>query len=69
MTYTTAHGQILNQLSKARDQTHVLMDTNQVHYYWATVGAPQAEFESFTYLMKKHLIGLEMFPYIYLHGL
>ena len=29
---------ILNPLSGAIDQTHVLMDTTQVHYHWATTG-------------------------------
>ena len=29
---------ILNPLSKARDQTHILMDTTQVHYHCATTG-------------------------------
>ena len=28
--------QILNPLSKARDQTHILMDISGVHYLWAT---------------------------------
>ena len=32
--------QILNPLSKARDQTRVLMDTNRVHYCCATIGTP-----------------------------
>ena len=31
---------ILNQLSKARDQTHVFMDAGQVHDHWATIGIP-----------------------------
>ena len=31
------HG-ILNPLSKARDQTQVLMDTSRVHYRWAITG-------------------------------
>ena len=30
--------QVLNPLSKARDQTHVMMDTSQVCYHWATMG-------------------------------
>ena len=30
--------QILNPLSEARDQTHILTDTSQVHYLWATTG-------------------------------
>ena len=31
---------ILNPLSEARDQTHILIDTCQVHYHWATVWTP-----------------------------
>ena len=31
---------ILNPLSRARDQTCVLMDTSQVCYCWATMGTP-----------------------------
>ena len=31
---------IFNSLSKARDQTHILMDTSQVHYHWATRREP-----------------------------
>ena len=30
--------QILGPLSEARDQTHILMDANWVHYLWATTG-------------------------------
>ena len=33
---------ILDPLSKARDQTRILMDTNQIHGSGATVGTPQA---------------------------
>ena len=29
---------ILNPLSEARDRTHILMDTSQAHYRWATLG-------------------------------
>ena len=32
--------QILNPLSKARDRTHIIMDTSQVRYRWTTMGAP-----------------------------
>ena len=34
-TYTSAHGNAgsFNPLSEARDQTHVLMDTSQIHYH------------------------------------
>ena len=38
---------IFNPLSKAKDQTHILMDTSQVHYHWATMGTPHFVF-SFT---------------------
>ena len=38
--------QILNPLSEARDQSHVLMDTSQVHYCWATMGTPVSSFWS-----------------------
>ena len=34
--------QILNPLSEARDCTHILMDTSQVCYHWATMGTPSA---------------------------
>ena len=30
--------QTLNPLNKARDRTHILMDTSQVHYRWTTMG-------------------------------
>ena len=29
---------ILNLLSRARDWTHILLDTSQIRYHWATVG-------------------------------
>ena len=31
---------ILNPLSKAKDRTHLLMDTSQVRYHWTTTGTP-----------------------------
>ena len=31
---------ILNPLSKARDRTHMLMDTSQIRFCCATVGTP-----------------------------
>ena len=31
---------ILNQLSEAREPTHILMDTNQLHFHWTTRGTP-----------------------------
>ena len=36
--------QILNPLSKARDQTHFFMVTSQVSYCWAMMGTPVSEF-------------------------
>ena len=32
--------QVLNPLSRDRDQTCILMDTGQVHYHWAMTGTP-----------------------------
>ena len=48
-TYTTAHGQcrILNPLSKARDQTPILMDNS-----WVVSAAPQWELQ-FTYFFER----------------
>ena len=31
---------IFNPMSKTRDWTHILIDTNWVHYHWATMGTP-----------------------------
>ena len=33
--------QILNVLSEDRDQIHILLDTSQIRYHWATRGTPQ----------------------------
>ena len=41
---------ILNSLSKARDQTLILMDTNWIHFHCTTMGTP-----SFAYFFKKSL--------------
>ena len=38
LQHSSQQCQIPNPLSKVRDQTHVLMDTSQVHYHWATTG-------------------------------
>ena len=32
--------QIINRLSKARDQTYILMDASQIHFCRATAGTP-----------------------------
>ena len=36
--HSSRQRQILNPLSRARDRTHFLMDTNRVCYCWATTG-------------------------------
>ena len=40
VTYTIAHGNVpmLNPLSKARDQTWILMYNSWAHYQWTTMG-------------------------------
>ena len=38
---TTAQHQILNLLSKARDQTYILMDTSHIYFHWTTWGTPE----------------------------
>ena len=32
--------QILNPLIEAKDWTHILMDTSQIRFHWATMGTP-----------------------------
>ena len=39
--HSSQQRQILNSLSKARAQTHILMDVSQVCYYCATMGTPR----------------------------
>ena len=41
---------ILNPLSEARDWTHILMDTSQVRYCWATTGTPLMHLSCFYFL-------------------
>ena len=38
--HSSQQRQILNPLSKVRDQTHILMDTSRVPYHWVTTGTP-----------------------------
>ena len=35
---------ILNPLSRARDQIHILMDTSWIHYHWATMGTSKINY-------------------------
>ena len=38
--HRSEQSRILNPLIKARDQTCILMDTNQIRFHWATTGTP-----------------------------
>ena len=42
--HSSRQRQILNPAREARDRTHVLMDTSQVHYHLAMTGTPEAHF-------------------------
>ena len=39
---------ILNPLSEARDQTHILMDISQIRFHCATMGTPWTSFKRIT---------------------
>ena len=41
--HSSRQHQILNPLSRARDQTHVFIDTSWVPHHWATMGMPTVE--------------------------
>ena len=41
LRHSSQQRQILNPLIEASDRTHVLMDTSQVHFHWATTGTPK----------------------------
>ena len=41
--HSSQQHQIPDPLSKARDQTHILMVTSQIHFHCATKGTPQFE--------------------------
>ena len=45
--HSSQQHQILNSLSKARDQSHILMDTSRVHFHWTTRGTHLWHFVSF----------------------
>ena len=38
--HSSQQSQILNPVSEARNQTHILIVTSQVLYHWATTGTP-----------------------------
>ena len=38
--YSSGQHLILNPLSKARDQTCIVMDTSSICFHWATMGTP-----------------------------
>ena len=40
--HSSQQRRILNPLREARDWTHILMDTSQIHFCWATTGTPEA---------------------------
>ena len=42
--HSSQWSRILKPLSKARDQTHILMDTSWVCYCWVTTGTPMYSF-------------------------
>ena len=45
--------QILNSLSEARDRTHILMDTSQTCFHWATMVTSHDLLKNFNYLPPK----------------
>ena len=55
--------QVLNPMREARDWTCDLMDTNWVHYHWATIRTPADYIELFSYfLVLRVLYILEIRP-------
>ena len=42
--HSSQQGWIPGPPSKARDQTHILMDTSQVHFHWATMRTPKSAY-------------------------
>ena len=42
--HSSQQRRILSPLREARDQTCVLMDTNQIHFHWTTMGTPKVLF-------------------------
>ena len=49
--------QILNLLNKARDQTHIPMDTSWIRYRWATIGNPPSFFFFWLHLRHVEILG------------
>ena len=40
LQHSSQQHQILNPLNESRDQTHILMDTSQIHFHWDTTRTP-----------------------------
>jgi len=60
--------QILNPLSEARDWTHILMNTSQVHYCWAMTGTTVEKFfplEITTHGIKRTRIWVLILPKLF----
>ena len=61
--------QILNPLSKARDWTYILMDASQIHFRWATMGAPSTNVLAMRFL--RHILwlseGIMAFSILWFH--
>ena len=55
--HSSRQSQMLNPLSEARDRTHILMNTSQVHFHWATRGNLQAHF----FLTSKSVLSITLF--------
>ena len=47
---------ILNPLGKAKDRTHVLMDTSQVPHHCATTGTPNLILNNYIYQYHGHQV-------------
>ena len=59
--HNSQHCWILNPLSKARDQTYVLMDTSQICFSCATMGTPCLYFSYSESLGKTTTVVLELY--------
>ena len=60
--HSSQQHQILNPLSEASDQNHILMDTSRVRYCWVTTGTPLWLFYIPNSLLKFWLYSSILFP-------